>query len=139
MKNKTFIIIFVALLGGILLGNMVIAPFIFIVLIPSSGTVTLPIDVSSNPSTLDWGTVTVGASNTKQVNLTNSGTPLTALNMTYGNATTNLVNYTVTWDAEGLPLPTNSWLLANFTLAIYEANITASEAFTLDVWINDKG
>jgi len=59
--------------------------------------------------------------------------------MTYGNATVNLVDYTLSWDAEGLPLPTNNWLLANFTLTIYEANITVSEAFTMDIWINDKG
>jgi len=138
MQKKTLILMAIMLAAGILIGNLIAGP-LFTLLIPSFGTVTLPIDVSCNPSSINWGNVTVGDSVTRNTTITNNGRDIASLNMTSGNQTVNILNYTLTWDAEFESLPNGYYIIANFTLTIYEANITASEAFTLDIWINDKG
>ena len=92
------------------------------------------------PNTIDWGLVTVTIPVTRSVNITNLGSNSTRLNMTSRNATGALENgsYALTWDAENLTLPSNGWLLANFTLTIYEANVTLTDQFSLDIWIGDQ-
>jgi len=138
VKKQTLIIASAVFLASILFGVTIAAPFIFLVLIPSFGTVALPIDVSVDPVNIDWGTITIGNSTLRNPTLTNNGKDIAALNMTYGNTTGVLVgaNYTLTWDAEGDPLPNGYYIIANFILTVYNAT---EGAFTVDIWINDKG
>ena len=139
MQKKTFIITSAVFLASILFGVTIAAPFIFTVLLPSFGVIQPGYNLSFQPNEINWGNVTVGDSVTRNTTITNNGRDIASLNMTYGNQTANLLNYTLTWDAESEPLPNGYYIIANFTLTIYEANITTSEAFTLDIWISDKG
>jgi hypothetical protein len=102
----------------------------------ASGTINT--SLTFHPSHIDWGNVYVGTPTTRNVTFTNQGEAWQSLNMTYGNATENLLNYTVTWDGEGLPLPSSNSLVANFTLTIIEANITVTDQFSIDIWIGDQ-
>lgn len=119
-----------------LLGYVVVAPLIYKLVIPSTGTVIYS-ELSADPTSIDWGDIYNGSVSERNTTLTNTGTrPFTSLNMTYGNASLNLINYTVTWDAEDIALPVGQSLMANFTLTVY--NATAGP-FNLDIYIQDKG
>ena len=136
MNKKTLILATIMLAAGILIGNIVIAPFIFTLL--SSGTVVQNYGLTANPSTINWGNVILNENVTKQVDITNTGRDIASLNMTY-NGTTNLLNYNLAWTAENLSLLSTNSLLANFTLIVYEFNFTATDQFSIDIWISDKG
>lgn len=119
--------------------NVVIAPFLFLVLLPSFGIYKPSIDVFISPPLLNWTTVTLNIPLTKQVVITNNGAPISHLNMTY-NATANLLLYKLTWNGEGLPLPSGQMLTANFTLTIKNiANPTQQQGFNIDIQIGDTG
>jgi len=125
----------ILLLTAFLAGNLVIAPLIFH--LPSFGTVTQDYGLTVEPSAINWGNVSLNENVTRQVNITNTGRNIASLNMTY-NGTANLLNYTLGWDGEELALPSATNLVANFTLTIYEANVTVSDQFNIDIQIGDQ-
>ena len=138
MKNKTFIIIFVALLGGILLGNMVIAPFLFTVLIPTTGRVST-IEVTwldgTEVTQIDWGTVDNNTETAlpQLINITN----IRDKEVTLSLSATNQVNITalsLSWNATS-PLPAGS-----STIVQLNQTLTASEeTWSYDVKIDATG
>lgn len=103
----------------------------------ASGTINTSLTIQ--PSYIDWGTVLIGEPVMRNITFTNNGATWQSLNMTMGNHTANLLNYTLSWDAENHSLPTATSLTANFTLTIHEANITVTDQFTFDIRITDKG
>lgn len=119
----------------LVLGSAIVLANMLYFLLPSTGIVNY--SLTFNPTEIDWGNVTLNENVTRSVTITNNGGNITALNMTY-NGTTNLLNYTLTWDVEGLNLPYDYYVTADFTLIIYEANITVTDQFNIDIWIGDQ-
>lgn len=103
----------------------------------TTATGTINTTLTFQPSHIDWGIVYIRTPATCNVTFTNNGASWQSLNMTC-NATTNLLNYTLMWDAEGLSLLSGNSLTANFTLTIIEANVTVTDQFTIDIWISDQ-
>ena len=87
-----------------------------------NGHLTPLAGLSATPTSIEWGNVTVGLAVTRAVNLTANGEDIGSLNMTVANYTSNLRNYTVTWDAEGYPLKSGESVMANFTLTVRDAD-----------------
>ena len=136
MKKQTLMYLGLAVIVFLAV-NTVVAPFIFIVLLPSFGVVQLNYNLSTQPLNINWGVVSLNEDVTKSVNITNMGRDIVSLNMTY-NSTVNLLNYTLGWDAEGSSLSTATSLVANFTLAVYDFNFTVTDEFSVDIQIGDK-
>ena len=90
----------------------------------------------TTPDHLDWGVVTVGVPKTRNVTLTsvNATSPI-QLTMSTVNASANLLNYTVVWDAENVTLQPQTSITANFTLTIHTADVTETADFTFDIII----
>jgi hypothetical protein len=116
------VIAFVLVIGGIYAYGALSNP----TSIPTEGTIetTIPIILAS-PSTIDWGTITVGGSTTKTVTLTNNSTESeTITDMTFITAewanTTDL-GLELTWDYTG----TNIYAKQNITVTFTLSSITA--------------
>lgn len=129
-------------LGVIALATLVLASALVLanvlyVLVPNVGFIPAGYSVTASPLSLDWGNVAINETATQNITLTNNGKDIASLNMTYGNASTSLLNYTLSWDAEGEPLPNGYYITANFTLTIYDA--VENSTFSFDIWITDKG
>lgn len=86
-----------------------------------------------DPSSIDWGNLTRGASSIRSINLTNAGPDITSLNMTHTLKSGNLYNYTLTWNVEGNSLPTGTWTTATLNLTIYDAD---EGPFSIDITVN---
>ena len=105
----------------------------YLLTILNTGTVSSIYDLSAVPPAIDWGIVEIGKPINKTVNLTNVGTEnITSLTMTYSNSSENLINYTLTWNCEGDPLPVGYCISVDFTLTIWQAN---SGPFSFDIYI----
>lgn len=101
--------------------------------IPQTGKIVTPPSISANPSSINWGNVTIGESYTETCEISNSGTSPALLNMTYDNITLGVL----TWDFENQTLPASSTVLVNFTLTI---NLTAPQGdFAFNIYINVVG
>ncbi len=137
MNRKTLVSAVTVLAAAILIGNVVVAPYIFTVLLRSHGRIIREYELTFNPTEIDWGNVTLNTPVTRNTTITNVGHDVASLNMTY-NATSNLINYTLTWDAEGQSLPYAASLTVNFTLTVYEFNWTVTDQFSIDINIRDQ-
>jgi len=136
--KKTLLTIAV-IVGAFLFGNVVVAPFIVLLLIPTTGTVVYgPPELTFSPSSIDWGTVIVDENVSRSVNITNTGGPTGILNMSTANASANLLNYSLTWDLIDWFLESDESVLANFTLTIYEANTTVTNDFNFNIIIGEQ-
>jgi len=115
----------------VLFVGLVCAVYNYTLTIPTSGIVTSS-GLEANPSTIDWGNVTVGTEVSKSVTLTNTGNvQLSGLNMTISNVV-GLISYTLTWDTEGKSIAPAQSLNATFTLTVFEYNATN---FSFDIII----
>jgi hypothetical protein len=132
-KLYVIAILIIALLVGVAVGTTLQD----ILRIPTSGDLDLTYGLTANPTSIYWGNITLNTPITKQLNLTNTGTkPIANLTASYGNETSNLVDYTLAWDAEDFALPIGASILANFTLTILDAT---GDRFSFDIYIADKG
>jgi len=108
----------------VLFVGLVCAVYNYTLTIPTSGKIVTSPGLEANPSTIDWGNVTVGTKVSKSVTLTNTGNvQLSRLNMTISNVV-GLTNYTVTWNLEGQSINPAQSLNATFTLKVFEYNAT---------------
>jgi len=104
-------------------------------LLPSIGTITTEYALIVEPSPINWGTFNLTTPITQQANITNTGTRnFEALNMTSNLNSGAVYNYTLTWDAEGIKLPMGYYVVANFTLTVYNAT---DGDFQIDIHIQD--
>ena len=140
MNKKTLILLAVVLTSTILVGNMVIAPFIFTVLIPTTGrTSTVEVTVTwldgSEVTQIDWGIVdnNTETSLSDLINITNTGNQPVTLTL----STVNLVNITaitLTWNA------TSPLAVGESTTVQLNQTVTASEqTFSYDTKIDATG
>ena len=105
----------------------------YILDIPTSGITTTK-DMTADPSSINWGTVTVGEPATKTATLTNTGnTPFTLLNMTTSNVK-GLTSFTCTWNLEGAELNPAENIIAEFTLTVHSHTETN---FSFDIIITE--
>lgn len=76
-------------------------------------------ELSANPNSIPWGTVTIGIPVKKNVTLTNNGTSTVSnLNMTTADIN-GLSNFSLTWTLEGQDLGPSENKTASFTLTIH--------------------
>ena len=131
MSKKTLLLV---ILIGILVGAG-LACAATQLRIPTAGNITGEINLQCTPQTIEWDSVTLNTPVIRSVNITNVGTRNVAtLNMTYENPSTNLLDYTVTWDCEAQPLPHSAWVIANFTLTITDGT---EGPFSFDISIQE--
>lgn len=106
-------------------------------LLPTHGVFQGEYGLTFNPTEIDWGNVTLDTPVIRSVQLTNTGTKdFWNLTASYGNETTNLINYTLFWDVSMNSdyLLIGESILANFTLVIYNAT---SGPFQFDIYIEE--
>jgi len=142
MKNQTLIISVIILFTAVLIGNMVIAPFIFTILIPTIGRIGKgEITVTSYPSgasipQFDWGIIenNTETSYPSLINVTNTGDKTATLALSAVNQV-NITALTLTWNYTSSPLqPSDSVLLQ------LNQTVTASEeTFYYDTRIDATG
>ena len=105
---------------------------------PTSGYVETDYGLTANQTSIDWGpeNVTIGNPVIRSVNFTNTGTKnFTSLTITYGDESSNLINFDLGCDAVWEPLAINQSIIANFTLTIYEAT---QGHFSFDIYVSDS-
>ena len=138
--NKTLLIlIFAALCAGIIFAVAVQTQ------IPSQPSPShnqtephMTPNLSCNVSSLDWGTVYLGYPVTRQVNFTNISVETVRLNMTVTNMTGAVETYSLTWNLENQTVTAGESAIAEFTLKIFTANATLTQAFSFDIIVNAR-
>ena len=103
--------------------------------LPTSGYIETEYDITFNPTSIDWGNMSIGVPISYLVNITNTGTRnFTNLNVTCDDWSDNLIDFDLECNVLWEPLVINQSIIANFTLTIYEAT---QGDFTLDIYVSD--
>lgn len=137
-KNKIKAALTIMGLAALIVIPILTLPLLYKYTLPTSG-VQVEYGLSANPDIIDWGNCGLNEKVNRSVILTNTGSKdFMNLNQTYGNPSINLVNYNVTWDAEGFSLAIGETLKVNFTLIINEFNSATGNIFTFDIYIGEQ-
>jgi len=87
------------------------------------------------PPSIDWTGVSLFTPVTRNTTITNNSDQTANLTVYTMNASANLHDYTLTWDAESYILDPTESVTANFTLTVLNAT---EGGFTLDIVVADK-
>jgi len=87
------------------------------------------------PASINWTEARLFTPVTRNSTITNNSDQTANLTVYTGNASANLYDYTLTWDAEGILLEPNESVTANFTLTLLNAT---GDTFTLDIVVAHK-
>jgi len=141
MKNQTLIIGVIILFTAVLIGNMVIAPWIFTVVIPSigrgaKGEIAVTWLTNGTEVTLiDWGVVDNNTETSLHslINITNIGDKIATLTLTTPNQV-NITALTTTWNATSL-LPVGASIIVQMNLTV----TFSADTFSYDTRIDATG
>ena len=105
-------------------------------LIPTSGTYNTAMNLTVNPTSIDWGAVEVGVNVTRTANITNAGgTNVVSLNFTTATYVgISAENFTLTCDLQGQPLTVKTSKIATFTLKLLDP---VSATFSFDIVVDE--
>jgi len=88
------------------------------------------------PASINWTGVSLFTPVTRNSTITNNSEQTANLTVYTGNASANLYDYTLTWDAEGILLQPTESVTANFTLTVL--NATVGDTFSFKIVVADK-
>ncbi|MEM4143340.1 MAG: hypothetical protein QW445_04275 [Candidatus Bathyarchaeia archaeon] len=115
--------------------------------IPATGTIsTINLEAYSDAAcsqpltSIDWGTISPGATVTKTIYLKNTGNVPMTLSMTTNNWSPTNANgpITITWDRESATLPAGQSIAAVITLRV-SSSISGITSFSVNIVITGTG
>lgn len=114
--------------------------FAFAAILPltihTEGTYDTAMNITVDPTTIDWGQVEIGVSVIRTANITNEGgTNVDSLHFTTATYTgISAVDFTLTCDLEGSPLTVMDSEIATFTFTLVNP---VSATFNFDIVVNE--
>jgi len=127
----TFLLL-TAVLGSVIFFGVSVAQLSGSVSMQTSGTTAIISDLFDiTPSSINWGTVALGASVSRQIVIANTQNfPLT-MSMTYGSVVPDGVVKSLTWNCTDYTIPAKTSVTANITLALTDNMPLSGTTFSL--------
>ena len=129
----TFLLL-TAVLGSVIFFGVSVAQLTGSVSVQTSGTTAVISDMFDiTPSSINWGTVSLGASVSRQVVVANKENfPLT-MSMTYGSVLPEGIVKSLVWNCTNYVLPARASITASITLTLADTMPLSGTSFSLAI------